>query len=232
MTDTSNASAPTGNGKLTIDVVSDVVCPWCYVGMRRLDKALAGWSAADYELRWRPYQLDPTIPAGGVDRRRYMLAKFGSEEKLQEIFGRLRAVGDEEEIDFDFDAIAVSPNTLDAHRLIRWAANAQADHVQHRMVARLFELYFENGADIGDHGVLVEAARQVGLDDVLVETLLASDQDKDAVSQEIETARQMGVTGVPCFLLAGQYAVVGAQETNQLADAFRQVKAQLNGASS
>lgn len=222
----------TDAGKLTIDVISDVVCPWCYVGMRRLDKALAGWSPADYELRWRPYQLDPSIPAGGLERKPYMLNKIGSEEKLQEISARLEAIGAQEAIDFDFDAIAVSPSTLDAHRVIRWAASAQGEHVQHKMVARLFELYFENGANIGDHGVLVEAARQIGLDAALIETLLTTDQDKDAVEQEIETARQMGVTGVPCFLLAGQYAVVGAQETEQLADALRQVKAQaINGSS-
>ena len=176
------------------------------------------------EVRWRPFQLDPTIPPEGKDRREYMLAKFGSEERIREIHARIEPLGEAEGIDFDFGAIKVSPNTLDAHRVIRWAG-AAGEAVQNRLVRRLFQLYFEKGANIGDHAVLVDAARDAGMDAAVVETLLATDADIEAVRTEIATASRMGITGVPCFLLEGKYAVMGAQDADTLADAIRQVAA-------
>lgn len=210
--------------KLTIDVVSDVVCPWCYVGLMRLDKAIAAVPEIDVSINWRPYQLDGTIPAEGMDRKAYMLGKFGSEERLREIHARIEPIGAAEGIDFAFEAITVSPNTLDAHRLLRWATSA-GPGVQHDLKRRLMHLYFEEGTNIGDHAVLVEAARASGMDAAVVEALLATDKDRDTVLAEIETARRMGVTGVPCFLLEGRYAVMGAQDAAVLADAMRQVAA-------
>lgn len=209
---------------ITIDIVSDVVCPWCYVGHRRLAKAMDQLSDMAIDLRWRPFQLDPTIPPEGKPRREYMLAKFGSEERIGEIHDRLVEIGEIEGIDFDFDAIKVSPNTLDAHRLIRWAATA-APGVQTDVARRLFSLYFEQGENIGDRRVLVEVARECGMDAAVIETLLAGDADRDAVEAEIATANRMGIRGVPCFLLEGRYAVMGAQDTAVLADAIRQVAA-------
>lgn len=206
----------------SIDVVSDAVCPWCYVGQKRLDRALAAVPEVEAVVSWRPFQLDPTIPPQGKDRRAYMLAKFGSEERLREIHARIEPLGEAEGIRFDFDAIKVSPNTLDAHRLIRWAGAAGND-IQNRLVRELFSLYFERGANIGDHAVLVEAARNTGMDAPVVESLLPTDADRDTVSAEIATASRMGVTGVPCFLLEGKYAVMGAQDASALADAIRQV---------
>ena len=206
---------------ITVDVVSDVVCPWCFIGQKRLDKAIA---AADVEVhvRWRPFQLDATIPPGGMDRRQYMLGKFGSEERIQQIHARIEPLGKAEGIHFAFDAIKVAANTLDAHRVIRWAGAAGED-VQNRLVRRLFQLNFEEGANLGDHAVLAKAAGEAGMDASVVETLLPTDADVDAVSNEIATASRMGITGVPCFLLEGKYAVMGAQDADTLADAIRQV---------
>ena len=209
---------------ISIDLVSDVVCPWCYVGQKRVEKAIESLSDIDVDIRWRPYQLDPSIPAAGKDRREYMLAKFGSEQRIREIHARIEPLGAAEGIDFDFEAIKVAPNTLDAHRVVRWAANS-GPGVQNAVVKRLFRLYFEEGANIGDHLVLVHAAADAGMDAAVVEALLPTDTDRDAVAQEVATASRMGITGVPCFLLEGRYAVVGAQETATLTDAIRQIAA-------
>ena len=206
---------------ITVDVVSDVVCPWCFIGQKRLDKAIAT-ADVDVHVRWRPFQLDPTIPPGGMDRRQYMLGKFGSEERIQQIHARIEPLGEAEGIHFAFGAIKVAANTLDAHRVIRWAGAAGED-VQNRLVRRLFQLNFEEGANIGDHAVLAKAAGEAGMDASVVETLLPTDADVEAVRNEIATASRMGITGVPCFLLEGKYAVMGAQDAATLADAIRQV---------
>ena len=206
---------------ITVDVVSDVVCPWCFIGQKRLDKAIAT-ADVDVHVRWRPFQLDPTIPPGGMDRRQYMLGKFGSEERIQQIHARIEPLGEAEGIHFAFGAIKVAANTLDAHRVIRWAGAAGED-VQNRLVRRLFQLNFEEGANIGDRAVLVKAAGEAGMDASVVETLLPTDADVEAVRNEITTASRMGITGVPCFLLEGKYAVMGAQDADTLADAIRQV---------
>ncbi|MER8365938.1 DsbA family protein [Mesorhizobium sp. M0991] len=208
---------------ITVDVVSDVVCPWCFIGQKRLDKAIAAVDI-DVHIRWRPFQLDPTIPPEGKNRRDYMVAKFGSEQRIREIHGRIEPLGEAEGISFAFDAIKVAPNTLDAHRLIRWAGTA-GEAVQNRLVRRLFQLNFEEGANLGDHAVLIEAAREAGMDASVVETLLPTDADVEAVRTEIATASRMGISGVPCFLLEGKYAVMGAQDADTLADALRQVAA-------
>lgn len=209
---------------ISIDVVSDVVCPWCYIGLKRLDAAMAQAQEVPVDVRWRPYQLDATIPPEGRDRKQYMLAKFGSEEKLREIHARVAEAGRSAGIDFAFDAIKVSPNTLDAHRLIRWAASAEGNR-QTEVKKRLMRAYFEEGRNVGDRAVLIDIAREAGMDAAVVEALLASDADIAETRSEIETAQQMGVTGVPCYLLEGRYAVMGAQDPAVLADAIRQISA-------
>lgn len=212
--------------RLSVDVISDVACPWCFIGMKRLAGALALAPEFDVEVRWRPYQLDPTIPREGLPRRDYMLKKFGSPERLREIHANIVGIGEAEGIRFNFEAMEKAANTLDAHRLIRWAGSPKAPPgTQGRMVQRLFELNFEEARDIGNRQVLVEAAGDAGMDANLVEALLASNADEDAVRGEIETAARMGVTGVPCFLFEGKYAVMGAQEAETLADAVRQIAA-------
>lgn len=215
----------TDRPSLTIDIVSDVVCPWCFIGQKRLDRAIEAVPEIAVDMRWRPFQLDPTIPPEGKDRRQYMLDKFGSGERIRQVHERIQPLGEAEGIAFRFDAIKVAPNTLDAHRVIRWADTA-GDGVQNRLVRKLFQLYFEEGANIGDATVLIEAARESGMDAAVVETLLPTQADRDAVANEIATASRMGISGVPCFLLENKYAVMGAQDTATLADAIRQVAAE------
>jgi predicted DsbA family dithiol-disulfide isomerase len=209
---------------LTIDVVSDVVCPWCYLGQKRLDKAISAVPDVDVSVNWRPFQLDPTIPPEGMDRKAYMKAKFGDEARLRDAHARLEALGKAEGIDYAFDAITVSPNTLDAHRVIRWAG-AEGAETQNRLVRDLFKTYFERGENIGDRAVLVDVARGAGMEAAVVESLLAGDADSEAVANEAATASRMGVTGVPCFLFEGKYAVMGAQDVSTLTDAIRQIAA-------
>jgi len=205
---------------VTIDIVSDVMCPWCYVGKRRLEQALGeiGDKVA-VELRWRPFQLDATIPREGRDRKAYLESKFGGAERARAAYSAIREAGAAEGIPFDFDAIAISPNTLDAHRLIRWAA-ASGEKTQGKIVDVLFRMYFTEGRNIGDPAVLLEAAGEAGMDVSVVETLLHGDADRAAVEREIATAQQMGVTGVPCFILDGRFAVMGAQSADTLARAI------------
>ncbi|MGN7772977.1 DsbA family oxidoreductase [Phyllobacterium sp. 22552] len=207
--------------KFIIDVVSDVVCPWCFLGRKRLENALAMNPDIEATVNWRPFQLDPTIPRQGKDRNRYMQEKFGSSDKIFEIHQQLIELGKEEDIEFDFEAIKISPNTLDAHRLIRWASQA-TPNVQDAVVGILFSYYFEQGKDIGDRQVLLEAAEEAGMDVAIVDSLLATDADTVGVQQEIDTANQVGVRGVPCFILDQKYAVMGAQSADALADAIRQ----------
>jgi predicted DsbA family dithiol-disulfide isomerase len=208
------------NEVLTIDVVSDVVCPWCYLGEKRLEAALAEESGP-VVVRWRPYQLDPTIPQGGVDRGEYMAKKFGKSGRLQSIRDNLSRLGAEVGVPFAFDKIERSPNTLDAHRLIRWSASAG---VQERVVDRLFKAYFVEGRDIGDRAVLIEIAAECGLDTKLVEGLLAEGADAELVRQEIGQAQAMGVSGVPFFIFASRIGVPGAREPSVLRQAIAQAR--------
>lgn len=211
-----------------IDVVSDVMCPWCLIGKRRLEKALT-MVEQPVELRWRPFQLDPTLPRGGRDRSEYLNAKFGGEERAKAIYTRIEAAGREEGIDFAFSSIAVSPNTLDAHRVIRWAASA-GEGVQDRVVEALFTAFFHDGRDIGSRDVLVDIAAACGMDGAIVADLLSTDRDADVVRAEIAQARAMGVTGVPCFIIDGRHAVMGAEPAEQLARAIGEVAASIRSA--
>jgi predicted DsbA family dithiol-disulfide isomerase len=213
-------------GALNIDVVSDVVCPWCYLGKKRLERALAGQPGEPIEVHWRPYQLDPSIPAQGLERRAYMINKFGNDGRIEAAHERLRALGAEEGIAFDFDKIARAPNTLDAHRLIRWAFVAGA---QDRIVDRLFKLYFEEGRDIGDRALLIETAAECGIDREVVAKLFADGSDEEEVRAEIAQAQSLGVTGVPFFIFAQRFGVPGAQSVDVLATAIDQARKSLAG---
>ena len=197
---------------LEIDVVSDVVCPWCYLGKRKLDAAMKQVDAFTYDVRWRPFQLDPTIPPEGIARAEYMARKFGP-EKIAAIHARLEEAGQEEGIAFAFDKITRSPNTLDAHRLIRWA---QSSGKQSEIVERLFSLYFVEGQDIGDRQILIQIAKEVGLDADLIARLFVEGVDIIPVQEEISTAARMGISGVPFFIFGGKYAVSGAQPVDAL----------------
>jgi predicted DsbA family dithiol-disulfide isomerase len=210
---------------LAVDVVSDVVCPWCYLGARRLALALKRAGGA-FAVRWRPFQLDPSIPPGGMDRRAYLRAKFRDDARLKEIHDHLTALGAEVGLAYAFDKIDRAPNTLDAHRLIRWAAAADA---QGEVVDRLFRLYFEEGGDVGDRATLVEVARACGLDAALIERRLAGDDDVAAVRADIAEAQRLGVAGVPFFIFGGRFAVAGAQSIDVLVAAIERARAALAG---
>jgi predicted DsbA family dithiol-disulfide isomerase len=202
---------------LTIDIVSDVVCPWCYIGKHNLEAALAALPDTNVEIRWRPYQLDPTIPPEGIARRAYLERKFGA--RVDEIYERVAAAGREAGIDFAFNRIERSPNTLDAHRLIRWSQSAGK---QNDIVERIFRDFFIEGRDLGQRSVLVEAAAAVGMEPDLIVRLLDGDADTEAVREEIATAQRLGVTGVPFFIFAGRFGMPGAQPAEVLTNAIRQ----------
>ncbi|THD46439.1 MAG: DsbA family oxidoreductase [Bradyrhizobium sp.] len=211
---------------LTINVVSDVVCPWCYLGKRRLEAAIRESGEAPVTVRWRPFQLDPSLPPGGVERKAYMRAKFRDEAQLKAIHERLTAMGAEVGAAYAFDKIEWAPNTLDAHRLIRWA---QAGDQQNALVERLFRLYFEEGQNIGDRATLIAAARECGMDGDEVAKKLATDDDIEAVKADVAEAHAVGVTGVPFFIFASRFAVPGAQATETLVEAIAQARAAKTG---
>ena len=204
---------------IAIDIVSDVVCPWCYVGKKRLEAALRMLPEQNFAIFWRPFQLDPTIPKEGMPRKTYLERKFGSPERLAQMHAPLIEIGKAEGIPFAFDKITRSPNTLDAHRLIRWAHEAGR---QNEMVSRLFSLYFTEGADIGKREVLIKAATDVGLDGPLVTQLLATGADLDPVIAEINGAGKMGITGVPTFIFASRFAISGAHPAETIKKAIEQ----------
>jgi predicted DsbA family dithiol-disulfide isomerase len=207
---------------MQIDIVSDTVCPWCFIGKRRLERALALRPDMEFDIRWRAYRLDPTIPPEGVDRKQYMQAKFGNNPNRQAMQDALKQAGDGEGIAFAFDKIARSPNTIDSHRLIRWAASAG---VQNEVVERLFEAYFEEGRDIGNADVLVEIASDAGMDSATVADLLEQGADREIIENEDAMAHRLGITGVPTFIFQNKYLVSGAVDPEALLEIIDKVTA-------
>lgn len=203
---------------ITIDVVSDVICPWCFLGKRRLDKALVLIPEIKTEVVFRPFFLDPSIPSEGLNRHKYMADKFG-EERLKTIHDPLIKAGKEDGVPYQFDKITRTPNTLDAHRVIRWA---QAAGRQIEVVEALFVAYWRDGKDVGNHAVLIDIAKTIGLN---VAADLASDNDKTQVIQECERAQQMGISGVPTFIINQKYGISGAQGAEMLAGTLRDIAA-------
>jgi predicted DsbA family dithiol-disulfide isomerase len=210
---------------LTIDVVSDVVCPWCFIGKRRLEKAIALVPEIPVEVRYHPFFLNPWVPREGMSRADYLTKKFGSVERYKEIAQRVAGVAASEGLRYALDLDARQPNTLDCHRLIRWAADG-GDPA--RMKQRLMELYFSEGGDLTDPDVLVKAAVDSGLDGDRVRRLLASDADVESVTAQANEAKEAGIDGVPCYILGGVHAVSGAQDPATLADAIRHAAAEAN----
>jgi predicted DsbA family dithiol-disulfide isomerase len=212
---------------MQIDVISDTVCPWCFIGKRRLARAIDLRPNIDFDVKWRPYRLDVTVPKGGMDRQAYMRLKFGDDPmKIVEMHKLIAAEGAKEGIVFDFAAIQRRPDTLDSHRLIRWA---EAAGVQDDVVERLFIAYFENGEDIGDIRVLADIADICGMDGVETARMLESDTDLALVEREDQIAREMGVTGVPAMIFGGKLAVSGAREAEMLVSVIDRVTEMSNG---
>jgi predicted DsbA family dithiol-disulfide isomerase len=204
-------------GPLHIDVVSDVVCPWCFIGKRRLETALTLIPDIPVEINWRPYFLNPWIPREGIDRQTYLETKFGSAERYNMIAERVAAAAAAEGLLYATDAIGRQPNTIDCHRLILWSRSATDPG---RMKQRLMELYFSEGADLTDPKTLIQAAADCGMDADLVRRLLASDADIDRVESEANSAKEAGIDGVPCFIIGGSVIVTGAQSPEYLANAI------------
>jgi predicted DsbA family dithiol-disulfide isomerase len=203
---------------IRIDIVSDVICPWCFLGKRRLDKALAAVPDVTAEIHWRPFFLDPTIPREGIGRQDYLVNKFG-EERLATLHAPFEEARLREGVPYQFDKIKRTPNTLDAHRLIRWS---HLEHKQQEMTEQLFMAYWSEGQDIGDQIVLASISENLGMD---VRGKLASDVDAESVLQEANQSIQMGVTGVPCFILSQKYGLSGAQPPDQLIAAIEKLAA-------
>ncbi len=213
---------------LTVDIVSDVVCPWCYIGKRRLDTALAQLRDAEPALQinvhWHPFQLNPDLPREGVARRSYLAAKFGGPEQASQVYARVSAAGESVGIPFAFDAIERQPNTLDAHRLIAWAQSRHEGDAD-TLVDRLFHAYFVDGRFLGDRNELIVLAQAAGYDADDARAFLASDELTAKVANADQRARDQGVSGVPFFIFGGKTAVSGAQEPRVLLEAIAQARA-------
>ena len=210
---------------LKIDVISDVVCPWCYIGKKRIENALALVPDVPVELHFRPFFLNSWVPREGIGRDEYLTAKFGSVEAYKGIAGRVVAAAGEEGLSYRPDLVKRQPNTIDCHRLIHWA---EAQGKAAEMKQRLMELYFRDGGDLTDIEVLVQAAADCGLDADEVRRRLATDEDVALISGQAQEASDKGISGVPTFVFAQKYAVSGAQPADQLARAIRQVSAEIN----
>jgi predicted DsbA family dithiol-disulfide isomerase len=203
--------------RVVIDVVSDVVCPWCYVGKHRLEAALALRPDVETEIHWRPYFLDPRVPREGMARVDYLSRKFGSDERIRPAHERLSRLGREEGIEFHFERITWQPNTLDAHRLIGWAEEAGRAGA---IVEKILSLFFTEGADLSKRETLLLAAQAGGLDLESVRRDLAGERDVAAVEKAATSAAERGISGVPFFIFNNRFAVAGAQPPDMLAEAM------------
>jgi len=205
---------------ITVDVISDVICPWCYIGKRRLEAAIRAMPEHAVRVRWHPYQLNPTMPAEGMDRRAYRTRKFGSWERSLELDAQMTVAANAEGLPFALEKIARTPNTFAAHRVL-WLADQVG--VQDGVMEELFKAYFVDGKNIGERAVLLDAAEAGGLNRERVETMLHGDEGVDEVKVEEAKARKRGVEGVPFFIVNDTVTVSGAQPTGVFLAAFKQV---------
>lgn len=199
--------------RLQIEVVFDLVCPWCYLGTRRLRRALRARPDVLAEIQWRPFLLNPDIPSGGLPRQDFLTRKFGGEERARRLHATIAELGLAEGVTFRFDRILRMPSSLDAHRLVRFAGR---EGMAEAMVEILFHAYFTEGADLGHGDTLLRLAGRVGIDPQSAHRFLDSGADADAVHAENLRAHRLGINGVPCFVIAGRHAIAGAQEPEVL----------------
>ena len=193
---------------IRLDIFSDPICPWCFLGKANLDRALEAHAGHPFEIEWHPFQLNPGTPPEGVDKRAYLMQRFGDEGQLEQIHQRFRDIASKAGVTMDPDTPRRIPNTLNAHRLIYWAG---LERRQTLMVSALFRAYWLEGRDIGDPGVLADLAAEAGLDRAAIARLLETDADMDAIKTREAHARERGINAVPTFLIAGQYVLSGAQ---------------------
>jgi len=199
--------------RLVIEVVYGFVCPWCYLGVKRLSFLLARRQDFNVEMVWRPFLLNPDMPRAGMSRTDYMIRKFGAEDRARRLYASIAELGAAEGIVFNFPAIRRTPNSVDAHRLIRHAAQYGAADI---LVDRIFRAYFIDGADIGNHALLVDLAAAQGMDRAATASFLAGPEGAEFVHAENLHAHRLGINGVPCFVIDGEHAIAGAQETEVL----------------
>lgn len=211
------------SANVTVDVVSDVVCPWCFIGKKRIEEAIALKPDIAVTLRFHPYFLNDWIPREGISREQYLITKFGSVERYAQIAERVKAAAADEGLVYAPDRISRQPNTTDCHRLILWAD--KSDNAA-RMKQRLMDLYFTEGGDLTSNDALAQAAADVGLDRAEISRLLATEQDVDVVGQQAQAAKDSGIDGVPCFIFGGVFAVSGAQSADYLAGAIERAAEQ------
>lgn len=208
---------------LDIDIISDVVCPWCYLGQRRLSLALESLAPEiTANITWKPYQLEPNAPSEGLDAFDYLARKIGGAERVRQSHEMLTRMGAEIGLPFAFEKTTVIPNTLDAHRLLAWAGQIDAA-TQDKVAHALFTANFVEGRNVGDRQVLADIAGASGLDGGDVRRRLDTDEDRDTVKQEITNAQRMGVNGVPFFVIEGKYAISGAQGVDVFSNALRKI---------
>jgi predicted DsbA family dithiol-disulfide isomerase len=214
---------------LVVDIVSDVVCPWCYIGKRKLESALAELETREPGLsiirRWHPFQLNPDLPAEGIARAAYLEAKFGGKARAGEIYARVRAAGADVGIPFNFDRIDRQPNTLEAHRLVAWAQQRGDAPATDALVEHLFRAYFIDGRLLTDAEQLIAIARDAGFPEAEVRAMLASPAGRSDVEAEDREARAVGISGVPFFIFNGKTAVSGAHEPATLLEAIAAARA-------
>ncbi|WP_343078993.1 DsbA family oxidoreductase [Ostreiculturibacter nitratireducens] len=193
---------------IRLDILSDPICPWCYIGKARLDRALEARPEHPFLIEWHPFQLNPEMPPEGMDRAAYLEAKFGGREGAVRVYTQIAEHAEQAGVEINFDKIRRTPNTLDAHRLIHWAG---LEGRQTAIVSALFRAYFREGRDIGDAGTLADIAAEAGLDRAMVAHLLATDADRDDIIARDRHARERGVTAVPTFIIGNRHVVQGAQ---------------------
>jgi predicted DsbA family dithiol-disulfide isomerase len=209
---------------IKLDIISDVICPWCYIGKAHLDRVLEAHPDHPFAIEWHPFQLNPTMPDAGMDRREYLEHKFGGKEGAVRVYGQIAEAAEAAGLDVDFGAIQRTPNTINAHRLIHWAG---LEGRQTAIVSKLFKAYFKEGRDIGDAEVLLDISEAAEMDREMVARLLATDQDVADIRARDANARARGVTGVPTFVVANQHVLSGAQQPDLWAKVIEELTAQL-----
>jgi len=208
-----------------LDILSDPICPWCYIGKTHLETALAQVPDHPFVIEWHPFQLNPDMPADGMDRRAYLEGKFGGKDGAVRAYAPVVEHAEKAGLNIDFEAMKRTPNTLDAHRLIHWAG---IEGKQPQTVDALFKAYFEDGRDIGDHDVLADLADSVGMDASVVRKLLKSDSDTQNIRDRDAHSREMGVNSVPTYIVASKHAVPGSQPPELWVKVIGEIMEQLN----
>ena len=206
---------------IALDIYSDPICPWCYIGKVYLDRALEGLNENPFNIEWHPFQLNPEMPPNGMNRKKYLEKKFGDSHGVVEAYGPILERTKSDNIDAKLDKIKVTPNTLNAHRIIHWS---KIEGCQNQIVSELFKAYFVNGLDLGDINVLAKLASKYFMDEISILRLLTSDNDLTNIIEKDRIARKMGIKAVPMFIVANQYAVSGAQGTDFWQDVVKDIK--------